>query len=138
MRAVAIVFLVACGSDAADPTLFPADYASTFTEVRTCRQSVDHDLHNIRILAAADAVTAYNDRVTAFPDGAVIVKEEYARTDTTCAGAIVELTAMQRAGTDWRWQRTSADLEPIAIEAGDCSGCHAQCPGGYAGTCATP
>lgn len=138
MRVLAIALLVACGSDSAEPTLFPADYASTYTEVRSCRPSVDHDSHQIRILAAADAVTAYTDRVTPFPEGAVIVKAEYARTDTSCAGPVVELTAMQRAGTDWRWQRTTAELEPIAIEPGDCSGCHAQCPGGYAGTCATP
>jgi hypothetical protein len=147
IRSLLLVVVAACGSggDDPEPALFPASYATTYTAARPCQPSTDHDLHHIRILVSADAATPYADRTTAFPAGAILVKEEYARTDDTCAGPIVELTAMKRlaAGAspallDWSWQRTKPDFEPIAIEDGNCSGCHAQCPGGYAGTCAPP
>jgi hypothetical protein len=141
--AFGLLVVAACGDDA--PLLFPANYAETYVEVRGCEPSTDHNLHSVRILASPDAVTPYTDRVSPFAVGAVLVKEEYSRTDADCAGTLREITAMQRvregsapALLDWRWQRTDGELQPIEADEASCSRCHARCPGGHAGTCLPP
>ena len=65
--AVALCLLVACGTDDEVPVLFPADYLASYTEVRDCRKSADHDLHNIRILADPVALASYQNRDAPFP-----------------------------------------------------------------------
>jgi hypothetical protein len=148
-RAILTV-LVACGGgeDPPQAPVFPMDYATTFQEVRNCRFSLDHDLARIRILASPDAVQAYTDRVSAFPDGAIIVKEEYDEQDEACAGPFRSFTAMQKltpgSGSDtldWYWEESTGDFAVVETDVKRCVNCHTDCgkpPEGYDGTCAVP
>lgn len=141
----------ACGNDGelGEPSLLPDNYKTTFTEVRDCRLSIDHDLNYIRILAAPDALAVYNDRQGEFPTGAVIVKELFGEDDDICAGPPTEFAVMAKLAVSeepgdlgWRWQKVDKNnrLDPDAdIER--CTSCHADCgvaPDGYDGTCALP
>src|SRR5690606_4162116 len=88
---------VACGDPdgdepAADAVAFPADYASTYSEVRDCRQSGDHDLNNIRVVADSAAVGPYQDRSTPFPTGSIVLKEEFEFDDVDCTGEVKQWT----------------------------------------------
>jgi hypothetical protein len=134
------------GSDAAP--VFPSDYEATYVEVRNCRGSGDHDLNNIRILADPAARTPYEDRAAPFPDGAVVLKEEYDFGDTTCEGPLKQWTVMQKLAPgsspdtlDWAWQRVDEDRIVVEEDPPRCIGCHTSCgvaPDGYEGTCAVP
>lgn len=151
----ALVVVAACnGADGADdetagdPPLFPADYAASYVEVRNCRGSGDHDLHNIQILADPAALGPYQSRVNPFPVGAILLKEEFDFGDLTCAGPIKQWTVMQRlaAGSspdtlDWSWQRVDVDRKVVEVDTPRCISCHTGCgapPDGYEGTCAMP
>lgn len=130
------------------PPLFPADYAATYEEVRDCRQSGDHDLNIIRILADPAALGPYLDRDEPFPVGAVVLKEEYDFVDMACEGPIKQWTVMVRleddsapTALDWRWQRVDAQRNVVAEDEPRCYGCHTGCTdaaGGYDYTCAVP
>jgi hypothetical protein len=144
-----LVALAACngGDDGPDPD-FPADYATTYTEVRNCRASADHDLHNIRILADPSGLATYRDRTGPFPAGAVVVKEEYDFADDSCAGPVLQWTVMTKLAEPnaipvrtWRWQRVDAERTVVEEDEGRCINCHAGCgnpPDGHDGTCALP
>lgn len=140
-----MVVVAACGDDAATPD-FPADYADTFTEVRDCRPSGDHDLHHVRVLADAVAAPPYLGRDAPFPDGAIVLKEEYGFADDACEDEIVAWTVMTRiTGSPetlgWRWQKVASDLTVISEDDSRCIGCHLDCgvpPDGYDGTCEVP
>lgn len=138
-----------CGDDDDGPApVFPEDYAATWNEVRDCRSSTEHDFANIRVLADPAAEGPYLDRATPFPEGAVVLKEEYDLGDTACEGEIVRWTVMQRlaAGSapdtlDWRWQAVGANRRVQSQDESRCIGCHTTCgepPDGYLGTCAVP
>ena len=152
-RRVALTVLVAhvlfgCGSASEEPVVFPADYAATYQQVRTCRFSLDHDLIYIRVLASPDALAPYTGRAAPFPAGAIVLKEQYGDSDTTCAGPIVNFTVMQKldvgsspAMLDWDWQKVTADHHPVDTEIMRCTQCHMGCgkpPEGYDGTCTVP
>ncbi|HTQ03502.1 MAG TPA: cytochrome P460 family protein [Polyangiaceae bacterium] len=126
---------------------FPADYADSFTEVRGCRKSGDHDLDFIRVLVDPSALGPYTDRTTPFPDGAIALKEQYDVSDASCSGPIVQWTVMKKdtAATDrlgWDWQRVSTDRKVVEENTARCYGCHAACSGppnaGYDSTCTDP
>ncbi|HWO21015.1 MAG TPA: cytochrome P460 family protein [Kofleriaceae bacterium] len=156
--AVLAASLAACGGgdggddaaiDAPGPApLFPADYAATYQQVRACRNSLDHDLHRIRVLAAPEALASYMGRTTPFPAGAIVLKEEYGGNDATCAGPIVSFTVMQKlaagssaATLDWQWQEVSGDRRTVNEDNRSCVGCHTSCgkpPEGFDGTCTVP
>jgi hypothetical protein len=153
MRAAAIAIVLIAGCPGDDPgdgpePFFPDDYASSYTQVRDCRGSGDHDLHNIRILADAAARVAYDGRTESFPEGAVVLKEEYDFADVACEGEILQWTVMQRlaAGSssetiDWAWQQVDADRRVADEDPPRCISCHQGCgvpPDGYEGTCAIP
>jgi hypothetical protein len=136
------------GNDDGPAPEFPADYASSYTEVRNCRPSGDHDLNNIRILASPSALGPYQGRVDPFPVDAVVLKEEYDFGDLTCAGPVKQWTVMRRLPDDsspdtldWSWQRVDADRNVVDQDASRCIGCHQSCgvaPDGYEWTCALP
>jgi hypothetical protein len=131
-----------------EPALYPIDYAATYQEVRNCRFSLEHDLVRIRVLASPDALTAYNGRVEPFPTGAIVLKEQYADSDITCSGPLVEVTVMQKlpigsapSELDWKWEKAGADHHLVDFEVRRCRGCHEMCgqpPDGYDGTCTVP
>mgnify|MGYP002624814066 CR=1 FL=1 len=150
--ALSCMALVSCADDEATPPaaqpLFPADYAASYTEVRDCRQSGDHELNVIRILAAPEALSPYQNRDAPFPTGAVILKEEYDFGDLTCEGPIKQWTVMARLADgsapdalDWHWQRVDANRVVAAENESRCYGCHSGCTpanDGYDHTCAVP
>jgi hypothetical protein len=126
---------------------FPADYAASYTLVRDCRKSGDHELDFIRVLAAPEALGPYTDRTTAFPNGAVLLKEQYDVSDSSCAGPIAQWTVMVKdsAATErlgWDWQRVSRSRTVTEANTTRCFGCHEACTGtprvGYDYTCTEP
>lgn len=135
------------GADGGTP-LFPGNYAQTYTEVRDCRSSGDHDLNRIRILASPEALAPYQSRDGGFPPGAVVLKEEYDFADTDCAGEIIQWTVMKRladggspATLDWEWQKVEAEGVSVETSLQPCIACHSGCgrpPEGYEATCALP
>ncbi len=125
--------------------MFRADYAATYTEVRNCRASSDHDLHRIKVLADPAALGPYQTRTAPFPVGAILLKAEYDFADITCTGPIVEWTVMQKLAAPedlgWVWQRVAADRSVTSENESLCITCHTDCgdaPEGYDGTCTVP
>lgn len=122
---------------------FPDDVETAFTEVRDCRNSIEHDLVFIRVFADELAHDPYTTHDGGFPEGATVVKAEYA--DDGCTD-LVGYTAMQKlvAGAspdalDWRWQEADANRRVSRDGALlQCIGCHERCEGGYDGACTEP
>lgn len=149
---LALALLVAAcgngGDDGGADVFFPEDYLATYTEVRNCRQSGDHDLNNIRILADPIGLSSYQNRDQNFPEGSVILKEEFDFEDRDCTGPIKQWTVMRRLadGTnpttlDWDWQRLDPERQITGDNVPACYGCHTGCgvpPDGFDGTCAVP
>ena len=149
LAALAAHALLACSDDGApDVALFPADYKLTYQQVRNCRNSLEHGFVPIRVLASPDALTPYQGRAAPFPAGAILLKEEFQSGDTTCAGAPMRFTAMQKlpAGEapetlGWTWQEVDSDRASTGKDLQRCIGCHSDCgkaPEGYDGTCTVP
>lgn len=128
------------------PPSFPVDYAASYVEVRDCRNSGDHELNRVRVLADPSALGPYRERQGDFPVGSVVLKEEHDFADTDCTGAPVRWTVMTRlapgsspATLDWLWQDVDAERRVTSENDTRCSGCHTGCgapPEGYLGTCA--
>lgn len=142
------VFVAACSqSDSTKDDgapFFPADYAESYVEVRSCQPSGDHNLNNVRVLAVARAQRAYVQRDTPFAEGDIVLKEEHDFADSNCTGDIRQWTVMKRTGAPdgpllgWRWQRVDAFGRVTESDAPKCYGCHAGCgvaPDGFEGTC---
>lgn len=130
------LLLTGCPGPVPEP-IVPSDYA-TWTEVRTCRRSPDHDLAYIRVLADPSAEPTYLSRDGAFAEGATLLKLEYA--DPDCAD-LSGMTAMAWRGSDWQWQELDSERVPFAESTEHCVACHADCgepPDGYMGTCTAP
>jgi len=149
--AVAAFVLAACSEPPApEPVLtaaFPANYAESYTSVRNCRKSGDHELDFVRVLADPEALAPYSDRTTPFPDGAVVLKEQYDVSDTTCSGPILQWTVMVKdsaatARLGWDWQRVAPNRSVTEANTARCFGCHEACTGapavGYDFTCTEP
>ena len=127
---------------------FPDDYRTSYTEVRDCRKSGDHNLNNIRVLAGPTALDAYQNRTVSFPVDSVVIKEEFDFSDLDCTGEVILWTVMQRlpegssASTlDWTWYQVDRDRNITSKNFSACIGCHTGCgnpPDGYQGTCAVP
>lgn len=145
---LAVVTSACADDDGGVQPVFPADYETTYTEVRDCRTSGDHDLNHIRVLADQAALGPYLDHDAPFPEGSVIIKEEYDFGDNDCTGDIKQWTVMQRLpnGTstetlDWYWQRVDASRNVLGENTPRCWGCHSLCTpdvGGYDFTCTLP
>jgi hypothetical protein len=147
--ALAALLLPACPTDPdlGDP-FFPDDYLSSYTQVRDCRSSTDHDLHKIRVLTDPAALAPYQERLEPFPPGAIVLKEEHDFADSDCSGDIVVWTVMQKleAGAssdtlDWSWQKVDADRTVTELDKPGCFGCHSDCTpetDGYDYTCTVP
>lgn len=145
---VAVACAGGCSGQAAQSVVFGADYRSSYTEVRNCRASADHDLDYIRVLASPTALDPYRNRQTDFPIDAVVLKEQYDPADSTCSGPITLWTVMRRVPTgsspstlDWQWQQVSPDRHVTQENGIGCISCHTNCgkpPDGFQGTCAQP
>src|SRR5262245_29012317 len=104
-----------------------------YQEVRNCRMSLEHAA-TIRVLASPDAVEAYSGRTAAFPVGSIVLKEEYAQSDVTCARPIVRYTVMRKLGAgtmpemlDWEWQKDDSSFHEIGTDLATCVNCHSVC-----------
>jgi hypothetical protein len=151
LPALAVALLLGSSSCAGDDApggaapAFPADYAATYTEVRGCRNSADHDLSRVRVLADPAALEPYRQRDADFPVGSVVLKEEHDFADTDCAGSPVRWTVMTRLAPgsspstlDWHWQAVDGSRRVTTENEPRCIGCHTSCgvpPDGYLGTC---
>jgi hypothetical protein len=149
MSAPTRIIIVACAlalggcerDDDPPPSLLPESYPAGFSEVRDCRFSVEHSSVNIRILADAPARAVFEDESYPFPEGALVVKEEYR--DMQCT-ELVGYTLMERRGAGdeeamdgWAWQRLDERRIVIGPEdARACAGCHRSCTEGRDGVCA--
>jgi hypothetical protein len=145
---LSLLLLAACGGgdEETHEVMFPLeDYEASFEEVRDCRGSADHDFNKIRVLADAAALVPYRDRLEEFPEGAIVLKEEYEFNDETCEGEIIGYAVMVKlaAGADernldWVWQRVSPEGEVEEHNESRCASCHSTCvpPDGYGSTCA--
>lgn len=137
-----------CSDDTPREPVFPADYAATYMEVRDCRQSGDHDLNMVRVVADPAAIATYMDRAGPFPEGAIVIKEEYEFGDMTCAGSIRQWTVMQKLSPgadpdllDWYWERVDSERRVVEANPTRCASCHRGCgipPDGHDGTCTVP
>ncbi|MCX4241357.1 cytochrome P460 family protein [Paraliomyxa miuraensis] len=136
------------GDDGGPAPLFPEDYDASYVEVRNCRGSGDHDLHNIRILVDPSGLAAYEGRAEPFPEGSVVMKEEYDFGDVSCSGEIVQWTVMRKLAEGsgeptlgWQWQELDLDRRVVEEDGQRCIACHTGCgvpPDGYDGTCSIP
>lgn len=152
VAAVVTAAALACsgGSEPSGPEpLFPADYASSYVEVRDCRLSIEHDLTPIRVLADPQAALVYQSRQGDFAPGAIVLKEEFDASDTTCSGPVQRWTVMVRHPSgaspetlDWQWQEVLAQGRRVENEnEARCITCHTGCgvpPDGFLGTCTAP
>ncbi|MEO6951035.1 MAG: cytochrome P460 family protein [Polyangia bacterium] len=146
--ACSVVCSPGCGGPSAPKYVsgLPADYATTFKQVRPCRSSTEHNLDNVTVFTDDAAYIPYTGRMEPFPTGAVVVKPEYDIDDTDCSGNIIQWTVMVKLdnGTspltnDWRWQRIFADKKVVTQDDRNCINCHADCTDyGYAFTCSAP
>jgi hypothetical protein len=141
--------LAACGGGGGQETkLFPADYDTTYVQVRPCRASADHDLNNVTVLVDPGARDAYVLRDRPFPVGSVVLKAEYDFGDGSCTGPLKLWTVMVKlpdgsapAALDWHWQKVDAGRIVTTDNEPRCYGCHVSCgvpPVGYLGTCSAP
>ncbi|GMV38813.1 MAG: hypothetical protein AMXMBFR64_05290 [Myxococcales bacterium] len=118
-------------SAAETSAVFPAAFATQYTELRDCRHSHEHELNHIRVLVNDLAKEPYA-RLSAevpYPVGAILVKAEY---DDDACTMLVGYTAMRKepAGYapdsgDWRWQKLDTTLK--VLEDGSpqtCIHCH--------------
>lgn len=138
---IAATLACACGGDddkepAGEP-FFPRDFASTYTLVRDCRFSIEHDGVSIRVYANDTAAQSYRDGTYPLPEGAILVKQQH--TDGACAD-LVGFTAMRKLGADdWEWQEVDAEHAVRAkTNAARCVSCHADCTQGRDMTCTDP
>lgn len=149
LACITAALLVACGSDPT-PSVVPADYATAFTKVRVCLPSIEHGPRNVVVFASPDAVTTYQTLMGEYPEGSMLVKEEYASSDQSCSGAIQRWTVSQKlaAGSspdtlDWHWQELDAHKAVKTDDDQTCIVCHTGCvpggnEGGYRYTCSAP
>jgi hypothetical protein len=125
--------------------LFPSSYLASYTEVRDCRTSSDHNLSRVRVLADPDATGPYLGRDAEFPVGSIVLKEEHDFADIDCTGDVTRWTVMARLAEgssaetlDWHWQDVDAERRVTSDNEPSCIGCHQSCgvlPDGYEGTC---
>lgn len=142
-----LALCAACGDGGEEPIepLFPQNYAGSFDEVRDCRRSSDHDLHQILVLANSTAFSPYANRDEPFPPGSILLKEEREFGDEACEGEIISYAVMMKLEEgespdtlDWTWQRVRPDFTVQSQDESRCIGCHEACelPDGYLFTCA--
>jgi hypothetical protein len=130
---VVLLSLGAC-SDEAEPRpepIFPADFAGSWQEARSCRFSHDHELRTIRVFADVAAFGPYTTWSASYPAGATIVKIEY---DDEACTKLVGYSAMQKLESgadtergDWLWQKLDAkrSVKTDRDIPGRCLDCHA-------------
>jgi hypothetical protein len=123
------------GCDDAPPppapaSLLPAGYQQGYPVVRSCRNSIEHDLRYIVIRVLAGTEAQYETGPFPRQVGTLIIKEEFS--DRGC-GDLLGWTLMRKEAAgydgrhgDWHWQRLDATGK--VTEDGPvprCASCHA-------------
>ncbi len=139
IAAFAALNLVSCGDDSTSPPptpeqpAFPADYLTSFTEVRNLRASSGHDGSNIntqaiRVHCTPSSADEYANAIYPLPAGTTLVKTQYADPAGT---VVIGYTVMvkQPAGTaatlgDWFWQDVASDRTVLTTPQNECFECH--------------
>jgi sugar lactone lactonase YvrE len=113
-----------------DPIL-PADYLTSYIEVRDCRFSQEHGGVYIRVLTNPEAATAYRENANPLPAGTVVVKEEYS--DGCESADLVRWRVMRKeppgfdsGDGDWHWQMLTPRREVVEDVKDSCISCHRQ------------
>jgi len=141
--------LAACDDEARAPAkIYPADWRTSYVEVRGCRASPDHDLEHVALWIDPASQAKWDTCVDAFPeggstcadpfpDGATFLKPQFS--DPACT-QLVRLSIAKKdaarfaSSGGWHWQEVLVDgagREAVSKD-GDvprCSGCHALCDG---------
>jgi hypothetical protein len=141
---VALIAATACAQvDNPNPEqVLPVDYLTSFVQVRGCRPSIDHML-SIVVRTRADLAGVYDEGPYPFPEGALLVKEQYR--DGGCMD-LAEYAVMKKResgydpnGGDWQWYRL--DERQHVVESGKiarCVGCHRACGAARDRACTDP
>jgi hypothetical protein len=133
---IGAALLICCAGCPQEPPagpdiIFPADYRTTFTEVRDCRNSVEHAA-TIRVWVNAIGAEAYFADENPLPVGTIVVKEEFAGggCDDDADLAIWSVMRKEAAGfdpdaNDWRFQEVSSPGRTITLDdKATCIACH--------------
>lgn len=115
--------------------IYPADYRTSFTQVRDCRFSIEHDGVNIRVWANDIALAAYLAEADELPVGSVIIKEEFAGGTCDSDDDLTLISAMRKEDPgfdsedrDWHFQEvTPSDRRVVNNSKTDCTECHRTC-----------
>src|SRR5262245_35909346 len=117
--------------------IFPANYRSSFVEVRDCRFSIEHDSVSIRVLVNDIGADAYLNEDNPLPVGSIVIKEEYdagtsGAPDCSNAADLVRWRVMRKESpgfdqvdNDWAWQWVDAPSRTVRFnDKTTCVGCH--------------
>jgi hypothetical protein len=127
------VVLSACAEvDSPNPKMvLPNDYRTAFVPVRRCGDGVEHGFIKFVVRVRAELANQYDNGPYPFPEGTLIVKEEYDSRDSQCDN-LMSYTAMRKeaagyfpAGGDWQW--FSLDGYGVVLKDGKldtCAQCH--------------
>ena len=131
----ALFALFAAGCPQAAPgdaeLIFPANYRTTFVEVRDCRNSIEHGA-TIRVWVNEVGANAYQADQDPLPVGTVVVKEEFGGDDCSNDDDLMFWSVMRKepAGfdeqaRDWRFQEVSAPGRTVTLDGkSTCISCH--------------
>ena len=122
----------------ADPTptatvaiepIFPADYRSSFVEVRNCRLGIEHNSLMIRVLANPIAAQPYRQLQNPLPVGSIVIKEEFDAADCSNDADLVSWSVMRKETPgfdpedgDWHWQWLDAPSKHVRCDDKLCPG----------------
>ena len=109
--------------------IFPADYRSSYTEVRDCRNSIEHGGVSIRVLTNEVATRPYLDGANPLPEGSVVIKEEFDGPDCE-DDELVRWRVMRKEEPgfeidgDWSWQWVDRGGRVVFNDKATCIVCH--------------
>ena len=142
---VAATVLTACADDPPEPSrdaVFPADYRESFVQLRTCRQSIEHDLEFVELWVSPDHAALFDDCVSPalpcdapLPAGVVVIKPQFL--DAGCSTPIRTAAAQRLHGEDlgdgaaWLWQEVDPDGRSTGNDGTACIACHQHCDPAY-------
>jgi hypothetical protein len=143
------VAALGCAEDSPPETtaIFPPDFTERFTELRDCRQSIEHELEYVKLFVPPDQVALLERCVQPdspcadpLPTGTLLIKPQYL--DAACT-QLLRITAAARVAdlplgdpNAWRWQTVSP--AGVVLQDGQpdgCVRCHSACSPGFDSRC---
>ena len=111
--------------------IFPENFRESFTVVRDCRNSIEHEA-TVRVWINAIGEAGYLDDAATLPEGTIVIKEEFAA-GADCDDADLAFWSVMRkepagfdpAANDWRFQEVAAPNRRISLDGkSTCIDCH--------------